>query len=137
MASPYKLFLTGLWNKQQGNIFGSRGTTVSFRTGHVEANGLDREHTFLQTLSAGLSAAEIGLGALGPDVPAQVVLFHAEFPVDVRFGDASAAPLSAVQYLQLAGQVSSLFVSTGSNATAILLEAVGGSATSLTINSPV
>lgn len=116
---------------------GTGGRTVVFWPGHLKLTGADRRHSQSVTLSAGLSAHELTIPPLGHSATTSVLLLFSDQPLDVRIGASGASLISSVYQLMLAAHCSALFVTTPAAAAAtIALEAVGGSATTITVSTP-
>jgi hypothetical protein len=100
--------------------------------------GADRYNAQIEVLSAELSAQQITIAPLGVSAPGMILLFVADQPVDIRTNAASDTTfLSGVQIMSLTGMVSNLYITTGSAATTLQLQVVGGSNATLTTSLPV
>lgn len=118
--------------------FAVMGRTFLYLPMTMKVLGCDRRNGDILTLSANLSAQALNLGPLGVSAPGALLFFMADQPVDLRTNAASDATfLSAVRQMTLGATLSALFVTTGSAATTILLEVVGGSAAVVQTSLPV
>lgn len=130
--------ITLVFEVLQADQFTVNGRTVTYIPATMKVTGADRRQGQVWTLSAGLSAQALPLAPLGVSAPGKLLFFLADQPVDLRWNTVSdVAFVSAVRMLALGAQVSTFLVTTGSHATTILLEVVGGSNATVTANLPI
>lgn len=135
---PFESQITHSFEIRQTPSVGAGGRTVAYWVAVATLTGADRRQSQTWILSAGLSAYELTLAPLGVSAPVAELLLLSDQPLDVRLGVSTAAIISAVRMLQLAAQVSSIFVTTPSNTSAkVLMEAVGGSAAGISVSLPL
>lgn len=130
---------THLWEIIEGATAGTGGRTTTYRTGAIRATACDRRQTQTHIVSNDVSVFSLALSPLGLDsMLASNLLFllATNHPIDIRFG-ASGTVLSNVRSLTGSFTFSALFVTTGSNATTVLTELVGGSGAVITASLPV
>jgi hypothetical protein len=121
--------------------FGTAGITRVYRTATLKATGCDRHHAQAHTVSNDVSAFSVAIFPLGTVCGADVacntlLLLWANRPVDLRFGANTGAALSGVRHLGMGATISALYITTGSQATTVLTELVGGSNTTITQSDP-
>src|SRR5262245_718879 len=130
--------LTFLWETLQNDQYSLNGRTQTYVPYTAKVVAADRLNNQIIPLSAGLSAEAITIAPLGVSAPGMLMLLCADQPVDIRTNAASDTTfLSGVQIFSLTGHVSSLFITTGSEATVLQIQVVGGSNASLTTSLPV
>lgn len=122
---------------EEQNTFGINSTERTYRNIALQQQTCEREHNQVHPVSANLSAHEIPINPLGVCAASMAMfLFWPNYPVDLRIGAQSADPLSAVRFMLLAATVSSVWVTTGSQATTIRTILTGGSNASFNITTP-
>jgi len=118
--------------------FGATGQTIEYQVESAKVLNADRANDQIFLLSAGLSAQPISIAPLGVNAPAMLVFLCTDQPVDIRTNAASDTNfLSSVQLWCMAGYVSNVFLTTGSQVTTVMLKAAGGSAAALTVTFPL
>lgn len=121
-----------------GSQFDLNGRTQVYIPNTLRVVNAELYNSQTCVISAGVSAQALSLSPLGVSAPALLVQLTTDHPVDVRTGTAADATfLSGVQYLLLLASLSNLFVTTGSAATIVRLELVGGSAATPTVTLPL
>ena len=129
---------TFLWEILQADQFALNGRTQVYLPLTAKVTGADRYQAQTFIVSAGLSAQQITLAPLGVSAPALLMLFVCDQPVDIRTNTASDTTfISGVQIMALTGHISNMFITTGSAATTIHLESVGGSNATLSTSLPI
>lgn len=117
---------------------GVTGMTIEYGVHAAKVLNADRANDQIMLLSAGLSAQPISIAPLGVNAPAMLVFLCTDQPVDIRTNAATDTNfLSSVQLWCLAGYVSNVFLTTGSQVTTVMLKAAGGSAAMLTVTFPL
>jgi hypothetical protein len=130
--------MTFLWEVLQNDQYTLNGRTQTYIPMAAKVVGADRYNAQIEVLSAELSAQQITIAPLGVSAPGMILLFVADQPVDIRTNAASDTTfLSGVQIMSLTGMVSNLYITTGSAATTLQLQVVGGSNATLTTSLPV
>lgn len=118
--------------------WGATGQTTEYAIYAAKVLNADRANDQIFLLSAGLSAQPISIAPLGVNAPAMLVFLCTDQPVDIRTNAASDTNfLSSVQLWCLAGYVSNVFLTTGSQVTTVMLKAAGGSAAVLAVTFPL
>ena len=138
MAQQYTGRTTFLWEILTADQFSLNGRTQVYLPLTAKVTGADRYQAQTWTISAGLSAQQLTLAPLGVSAPALLMVFVCDQPVDIRTNaPTDTVFLSGVQVMALTGHISNVYVTTGSAATTIHLESVGGSNATLTTSLPV
>lgn len=138
MAGVYTGVCTSLWEIRHGAQYDLNGRTQVYRPHTMTVLNADRYQSQTWVLSAGLSAEPLTLAPLGVSAPVMMLQFASDQPVDLRTNTASDTTfLSGVQFLVLLAALSNLFVTTGTAATTIHLELVGGSAAQAVTSLPL
>lgn len=123
---------------QLNNNFGTGGNIRIFDTNLVSVDTAEILNRSIHEVSADVSATAIPIAPFASDIGSasflQLVTNH---PVDVRLGDASNSPISNVKYLAMAGNLSGLFLTTGSLITTAMVTVLGGSNAVLTTRNPL
>lgn len=123
---------------QLNNNFGAGGSVRIFDTNVVSVDTAEILKRDIREVSAGLSATEISISPFASDVgSASLLQLVTNHPVDVRLGDASNSPISNITYLAMAGNLSGLFLTTGSLVTTAMITVLGGSNAVLTTRNPL
>lgn len=108
--------------------FGVNGQTVEYAIHSAKVLGADRGNDQILTLSADLSAYQMTIAPLGVSATGMLVFINTDQPVDIRTNAASDTTfLSAVTLLALAGSISNIYITTGSQATTVWQKVAGGS----------
>ena len=121
-----------------GDQLGVTGHAESYRIDMAKLTTADRSNDQTVLLSANLSAVSFAIAPLGVATPAQLALLCTDQPVDLRTNAASDATcLSGVRLFCLAGYLSAVYITTGSNDTTCLLRVAGGSNAQLEATFPL
>ena len=133
---PFTMQLTTLYSIAESTTFGVGGRTLTYLPLTIRLTAADRHQAQRHILGADLSAQQLTLTPLGVSAPVALMVFATDQPVDVRLGLASAPIISAVRQMILGANISSIWVTTGSIVTKILLEMAGGSGATLDASIP-
>lgn len=129
---------SSIWEMTTADQFGGAGRTQIYQPGNAKLTGADKYNQTTFILSGGLSAQQVNIAPLGVSAPALLIQLNMDYPVDIRTNAASDSTfLSGVTQWFMAGHVSNIYVTTGSNDTTFLLQVAGGSAATLTASFPL
>lgn len=130
--------LTAIWETLLADQYALTGRTITYLPASAKLVAADRYADQILALSAALSAQQLSWAPLGISAPGTLLMFQADQPCDIRTNAASDTNfLSGIQLLYVAGHISNIYVTTGSQATTIHLVACGGSAATLTTSLPL
>jgi hypothetical protein len=116
------------YERMIGDQNGLTGHTTMYDIYLAKITAADRFNDQVLTLSANQSAVSVGIAPLGVTTPAQLALLVADQPVDLRTNSPSDPTcISGVRLFCLAGVLSAVYVTVGSNDTTVLIRAAGGS----------
>lgn len=129
---------TILFEILNGDQYALNGRTQVYIPLTAKVVGADRYQAQEWIVSADLSAQPLSITPLGVSAPAILTMLCTDQPVDIRTNAASDSIfLSGAQLFFFTGALSNLFVTTGSAATTIHVECVGGSNATLTTSLPM
>lgn len=129
---------TSIWEMTVADQFGGPGKTNVYQPASVKLTGADRYNGTTFILSGGLSAQTVTIAPLGVSAPGMLMMLQMDYPVDIRTNAASDSVfLSGVTQWIMAGHISNLYVTTGSNDTTFHVEVAGGSSTTLQASFPL
>jgi hypothetical protein len=134
---PFTTRITTHFQIMEGDQFGTGGRTTAYEVGSINIYGADRRHAQIVTLSANLSAQQITLPPFDGTNTGSIVRLEMSDPVDIRLHAANDTTyLPGVRQLTMAGTVSALYITTGSTATIVHTQVVGGSNVSIVTSIP-
>lgn len=127
-----------IWEMSVADQFGGAGKTTVYQPCSVKLTGADRYNGTTFVLSGGLSAQTVIIAPLGVSAPGMLMMLQMDYPVDIRTNTASDSVfLSGVTQWLMAGHISNVYVTTGSNDTTFHVEVAGGSNATLQASFPL